>query len=612
MKLKFILSFFIIVGLVALVLEYEKKSKIEQYIENTTKEHRAMYDAIYYSFKKRSDIAYSIITGNKEIIEIYKNLQTADEVLKIELRNQFKDIINAKYSTLKTQGIKIINFHLSNNESFFRFHKQEQFGDDLTKVRQTLEYVNRTHKKVDGFEVGKYFSGYRFIYPIKDENDLYLGSLEVSFDLAYYVKEFIDTLNVLSNFRIKKPIVDAKFKKEDISKAYKQSKIQGYYVPRKVLSQLTNTKKEQIKKLLVKESTIAKGVNAIEKDKSISVYDLKSHNLITFIPVKNPVSKEVCGFITIRTDDRYIYNKTINSYFILALFAISTLGGLIFLYRQIKSQKELNKILKEEVAYKTKKLREVNENLEMRVKEEVDKNIKQEIELFKKSKLVAMGDMIGNIAHQWRQPLSAISAVSSGVIFKQEMGILQNSDIKENMENINVKVSYLSETIETFRNYLKETKQTRQIVIQDRLDIALNITKTVLDDCSIKLINETNTLEPIRITTIPGEITEVLINIINNAKDILVEKKINDPWIKIELLKEDENILITIEDNGGGIPQYILPNIFDQYFTTKDDDKGTGLGLHMSKKIIEESLGGKLSVSNTESGAKFSVKLVLH
>ena len=110
---------------------------------------------------------------------------------------------------------------------------------------------------------------------------------------------------------------------------------------------------------------------------------------------------------------------------------------------------------------------------------------------------------------------------------------------------------------------------------------------------------------------VTGELEQVIINIINNSKDILLEKEVENPWVKLELIEEKDKVIITIEDNGGGIPESVLPKIFNPYFTTKHQSQGTGLGLHMSYKIITESLNGKLYVKNAKEGAKFFIELPL-
>lgn len=612
MKIKLIIAFLIIIAIVASLLEYEKSKKIEKYIQHKAKEHQAMYDAIYHSFKKRADIASTFIMQDKNILALYEKLQDATSTTqKALLREELYQIITHKYKVLEQQGIYILHFHLHNNESFFRMHKPSSFGENLTNKRRTIAYVNKHEKSIHGFEVGKYFSGYRFIYPLISPLNEHLGSFEISFDLGLYVQEFMTTLDVLSNFRIKKEIIDEKCDKDEVKHCYVNSILPDYYAPKNVIELLDTNKRKELKKLVVDTTTLNKGVSFTNKGKAVAVFDDKSKNLITFIPVKNPVSQKVCGFITIRSDDKYIYNKRLNTYFILGLFSIFIFLGMIFIYRQIQSQKELNKLLQEEVDKKTKELQDINENLEFKVKEEVDKNIIHELKILKQTKQAALGDMIGNIAHQWRQPLSIMSSVASGIKMKQEFGMLDKETIGEGMDSIIIKTQYLSETVETFRNYLKEKKEKREVVLQDRINLAMAITKTALRDNHIELKNNIDEIEPIKIKLVAGELSEVLINLINNAKDVLLEREIKEPWIEIKLSKQKDQILITIEDNGGGIRKEVFPKIFDQYFTTKDDSKGTGLGLHMSKKIIEESIKGKLYVQNTKSGAKFFIELPL-
>jgi C4-dicarboxylate-specific signal transduction histidine kinase len=255
------------------------------------------------------------------------------------------------------------------------------------------------------------------------------------------------------------------------------------------------------------------------------------------------------------------------------------------------------------------KLKDLNKNLEEKVKIEVDKNVKTQMQIFESSKLASMGEMIGNIAHQWRQPLYTVTLLADTIKIKNSFGKLDTKEVDENMTQIIEIQDHLSDTINTFRNFLKEKKELISIVLQDRVDKALTISNTILKDKHIKLIKDIDYTFPIQITTIPTELMEVVINIINNAIDIIEEKNISDGWVKVSIKDHDNKAIISIEDNGGGIPEHILPNIFNEYFTTKSQDKGTGLGLYMSKKIVQDSLNGNLYVKNSESGAKFYIEL---
>ncbi|MEA3353579.1 MAG: CBS domain-containing protein [Campylobacterota bacterium] len=231
--------------------------------------------------------------------------------------------------------------------------------------------------------------------------------------------------------------------------------------------------------------------------------------------------------------------------------------------------------------------------------------------LYDQAKMAQMGEMIGNIAHQWRQPLSIITTSASGLQLKKEYDMLDDEFLNNTLEEIQNSAQYLSSTIDTFREFIKEKKVYKEVILQERINTAVQIVNTTLKNNYIELINCIYEQEPIKIKLVLGELSQVIINIVNNAKDAIIHNGIKKPWIKIDLEKLEGNVILTIEDNGGGIPADVFPHIFKPYFTTKDKTQGTGLGLDMSYKIITESLKGKLYADNTENGVKFFIELPL-
>jgi PAS domain S-box-containing protein len=227
------------------------------------------------------------------------------------------------------------------------------------------------------------------------------------------------------------------------------------------------------------------------------------------------------------------------------------------------------------------------------------------------TKLAEMGEMISNIAHQWRQPLSVISTAATGSLMEKKFGVLEDKELEKRLTLINENAQYLSETINTFRDFIREKKEYKEVILQERIAIAISIVKASLDNNYIKLINNIEGSEPIPIKLIAGEFTEVIINILNNAKDALKEKHLEHPWVQLDIYKDSQKATITIEDNAGGVPLEYLSKIFDPYFTTKHPSVGTGLGLHICYKIVTESLNGKIYVKNTKNGAKFFIELPL-
>ena len=243
--------------------------------------------------------------------------------------------------------------------------------------------------------------------------------------------------------------------------------------------------------------------------------------------------------------------------------------------------------------------------------EHKDKERKQDTLIADQEKMVQMGEMIGNIAHQWRQPLSVISTASTGMKMQKEFGLLNDENFIDSCNVINDNAQFLSNTIDTFRDYIKEKKELKEVILQDRINNAINIIEASLHNNHIELINNIDNVELIKITMIVGELSQVIINLLNNAKDVLLENRIEHPFVKIDLIKKDNLAIITIEDNGGGIDKDILLKIFDPYFTTKHASQGTGLGLYMSKNIVEKHLNGKLYAKNKNGGAIFTIELLV-
>lgn len=266
----------------------------------------------------------------------------------------------------------------------------------------------------------------------------------------------------------------------------------------------------------------------------------------------------------------------------------------------------------DEIIEKTnEELKELNKNLEHKVQEEIEKNKEKESQLFAQAKLAAMGDMIGNIAHQWRQPLAIISTIASGIKLQYKYQQLKLEMLPSQMDEIVNKTQHLSQTIDTFRNFLLEEKVYKEIVLQESILSSLKIVDSSLKDNNIKLEKNIAEDSQVKVCTISNELSQVIINIINNAKDAIIERQVQNAWIKIDLVQEENEVCITIEDNAGGIPEEIILRVFEPYFTTKHKSQGTGLGLHMSYKIMVESLKGKIYVKNSDHGAKFFIKLPL-
>lgn len=274
-----------------------------------------------------------------------------------------------------------------------------------------------------------------------------------------------------------------------------------------------------------------------------------------------------------------------------------------------QAMQDQNKLLEEKVKQRTRELEELNQGLKKRVEEEVKKTREKEQLLVQQSKMSAMGEMISMIAHQWRQPLSSIGTVVGNLQVRYELESLQKEEFNQAIEDINNQTQYLSSTITDFRKFLSPTKKLERADFAEIVENSLKIIGKSLDNKAIKLQKEYRYRQ--ELMTFPNELMQVIINILKNAQDVLMERNVADPWIMLSGKETNRHLEFVINDNAGGIPEGILQNIFEPYFTTKTKSDGTGLGLYMSKTIIERHCKGKLSVFNNDHGACFRIELPL-
>lgn len=254
---------------------------------------------------------------------------------------------------------------------------------------------------------------------------------------------------------------------------------------------------------------------------------------------------------------------------------------------------------------------------------DLTKQVEKELELKKKdkilaqqSKMAALGEMLDNIAHQWRQPLSMISSVAGGIQLKNDFNQLTNDYLNDSINSIIDTTKYLSQTIDDFRDFIRGTHEKRVFNIFDNLKYSLKLLDGVIKKNEIQIIISTS-LDEIEIYGYPNELIQVVINLISNSKDALKENNIKDRYIFIDIKKEKDFAILNIKDNAKGINENIIKKVFDANFTTKKGKEGSGIGLYMSKRLVKESMNGTIKVSNTDYeyednlfyGALFKIKL---
>lgn len=231
---------------------------------------------------------------------------------------------------------------------------------------------------------------------------------------------------------------------------------------------------------------------------------------------------------------------------------------------------------------------------------------KEEI-MIAQSRHAAMGEMIGMIAHQWRQPISIVSMIANNMLLDVELGEVNEQRCYTQANDIIEQTEYLSKTIDDFRNFFRPNKEKDIVCIEDVILETQKIIGSSLENSAVELIVKNGNKKQIK--TYSRELLQVFINIIKNAKEALVENRSKDRKITISITDDEENVVTTFYDNGGGIDKDIKDKIFEPYFSTKVEQTGTGLGLYMSKIIIQKHLNGIISVENFKDGACFTISI---
>jgi C4-dicarboxylate-specific signal transduction histidine kinase len=305
------------------------------------------------------------------------------------------------------------------------------------------------------------------------------------------------------------------------------------------------------------------------------------------------------------------------SSYIIIVFLIITLAIYFYQLKMDESRalilsqqnmlKDFNGNLEQQVKDKTAELTEMNISLEEKVKLKIEELIQKDKILTVQSKQAVMGEMIAMIAHQWRQPLSTITLQISNLELKRLLGEnLKEEEISKTLSEISDTIIYLSETIDDFKTYFHPNKELAEIDVYELLERAVNFVLPRLKEGNTKINIKKD--ENIVVTTYTNELLQVILNLLNNAIDVFQEFKKEGAEIVISVLKEAENIVISVGDNAKGIDEVDLPHIFEPYYSTKGKN-GTGLGLYMSQMIIEKQFGGNIEVQTSNAGSTFAVKI---
>lgn len=554
-KNKIILTIIFSIFFVLSVSAYFNTIKQKEYIEL---KHQQSFEVMQQMLDGKI-IFFRKLLSNRLKSLIYKNEKFQDFVIKNNF-DKTKILMNKAFSAFKKENkyIKTLQFVSKENISLYKVNTPNNFGENLSKIRPIIAYVNANKRAKYGFEVDKDAILYRVVVPIV-YNNIHYGLLE----LGVSPELFIGDLTSVSNYIRATTLI-----------------------PKEIYNQLIQTNKSLLSKNTIvlnnyisfDENSFFKNISLNNKETKFKIekeyYTTYFYNLLTF---NGKLQAKVFIALNMTADQKRINNVTTLSLInqIVLIFIIYLIVYFAFRYYD----KKIFKLTEQE---------KQNERI-----------------IHQQSKMAGMGEMIGNIAHQWRQPLSTISTIASGINVQKEYGIFDEKTLHKSMETIVNQTEYMSHTIEDFRDFFKSDKEKTEFKLTHVLKQNISLVKASLKNHNIDL--EYISHNEIKLNGLQNELTQALLNILTNAKDQLIIANIENKKILIETKDDDKNVSIEISDNGGGISDKIINKIFDPYFTTKHQSQGTGIGLYMTHEIIVKHFNGTISVENIETTIKDQV-----
>ena len=444
---------------------------------------------------------------------------------------------------------------------------------------------------------------------LEEIKDIYTVNI---YDTLYDIKEKnIDTNNAAEVISLAKQIIKAQWQNYNESINYEigglpefasnwlnffllsESLPQKNYFQKGLISKV----EEKMKRVDIQSNeivTLLKQEKYFKANSSINEIFLEINSLNIYI--SSLITSHLKKAVVEKNRNDRIFKTSIYMLFLLIglVFFLSIIISLIL----INNFKDLHKSLEVKVNDKTKELRTLNNSLERRIKSEVENSRKKDQIMFAQARLASLGEMLQNIAHQWRQPLGALTMIIQSFQSKFLSGKLNEEFIDSRVEDAGVLAKNMSDTLEDFRTFFDPNKNHKKFSIKKVIEKSLDLTKYQLEKEGVDIFFVMN--EDIEIYGFENELTHVILNLINNSKDALCEKKIDEKSIRIIVKPTDKSVIINVIDNAGGIKSDIMTKVFDPYFTTKHKSIGTGIGLYMSKQMVEKHMNGKISCKNMQ------------
>jgi len=555
---------------------------LQNFIMNEEREVESDFKRHGQSLKEVSDLIYTTVIQTEKVTDLYREAYLADRYERSHIRTKLFEMLKDDYEILHRFRIQQLHFQLPNNESFLRFHKPEQYGDSLVGIRPTIEYVNRTHKPISGFEEGRIFNGFRYVYPLFDQHNSYIGSVEISSSVLSYKEAYeIDQKQEL-DIVIRADVVEEKVFKAQQSNYIPYRLNPNFRVERSI--DLFDRQKRTFHEhngcldYFGHRSDVIEKMGRMEKFSAYGIYQGR-YVLATFLPLNNVITNEKVAYGIIFRESEYLSDTFRGFIFesILAVFAAFILT-LVYYFVQLR----------------------------FRAKQQIEEALVMAQEASR-----AKDAFLSSMSHELRTPLNAIIGFSQILMAKSDTP----ETIKGFIEKIHISGKNLLTLVNTILDFSKIESGKMDVVIapfdmQSLIDEVKVLVEPMANKNEIKLALDLP--KSLNIEADRQLIKQVLVNLLSNA----IKFSPQSSAIVLEYTKEDEFHIFSIRDQGVGIPQDQISTLFDPFTQIREHQsesiKGTGLGLAIVKKIIELH-HGKIWVESVHGeGSVFYIRLPKH
>lgn len=592
---RFFILAFILLECAGLFFFYQiTREKKNLYLNAKVYEFQKEYEAVINSYDLVSQTIFDEVINKEDVIALFQEAYRSDTKKQSQIREALFLKLKPTYDRLKEKNLKQLHFHLPDTTSFLRFHRPGKYGDNLKDIRFSLVEANTKKIKVQGFEEGRIYNGFRYVFPLFGGEE-HIGSVETSVSFKAVREEMGKIFDAEYDFMIQKSLVDHKLFKSELNNYTVSDISPHYYFERNMMlsdleesgihaCHIAHSRIKQLNLKLQQDPAIQDRLDTLEPF-AVGIDLADFYYTIAFIPIEN-VEKQKVAYLISYQEDPTLSGLMKDFYTKAAIYTLFVLMLLAYIYEY----------------------RRVNRSLGAQLALEKREKAQSKQLLIQQSKLAGLGEMIGSIAHQWKQPLNALGSMVQDLPDAYEMGEVDKPYL-ENFSDMSMKqINFMSRTIEDFRNFFKPSTTLEAFDPLRSIQSVTDLLGALMKSHHIKVSVESGLDAPLRIKGKKNEFDQAVFNILNNAKDAIGSSGNLNGEIILSLWRNDSSLHMKICDNGGGVDEKLLPTLFDPYVTSKGE-AGTGIGLYMTKTIITEHMGGSIVVNNSAEGVCFTITL---